>query len=62
MAVLLVRLHPKEPFARVHDLRLVADPRRSREKNISGKNIEQGKEKRLGARSDHDLLRRDVSS
>ena len=40
----------------MHHLRLIADPRGPREKYIAFEDVEEGKEKGLGSRSDNDLV------
>lgn len=62
MAVFFVGLDPEEPLPSMLYLWFITDPRRPREKNVSIKDVEQCKEKRLGSWSNHDLFGLDCSA
>lgn len=47
MAIMLICLYPEESLPSMHNLRLIADPRRTWKKHVASQNIEQSEQKRL---------------
>lgn len=56
MSVMFVRLHPEQTLASMLDLRLIANPRGSRQQYVAIQDVEKCEQQRLRSWRDDDLI------